>query len=111
MVLQPGNPGACAIPPAGADFKVCIDGDMLCLPIKSEPGACPPAAGTVSRAAVGEGDHTHGPPVAAVVVPVAVVAAAALAAVGFVWHRRRRIGGEVQPAHGKPVYRVSLALP
>lgn len=110
VVLQPGNPGVCTTAPPGAEFKVCSASDKLCLPAEPQPGACPPTAGTVSGAAVDDSgsddSHLHGIPVAAVAVPVAVVGAAALAAVGFVWYRRRRIGGAVQPSHSKAVYKV-----
>lgn len=79
VVLQPGNPDACTSVPSGATFQVCRDGDALCLPIAADPNAC----------AAAPSDDGSSFPVAAVAVPVAVVACAAVVVAGYMWYRHR----------------------
>lgn len=76
----PGNAGMCSQVPANAAFKVCTQGDVLCVELPpSNQGAC---------AEPGPSDDGSSFPVAAVVVPVAVVAVALAA--GYWWYRRRK---------------------
>ncbi|PRW21099.1 serine threonine- kinase [Chlorella sorokiniana] len=84
--LQPGNPAACPQAPAGSSFKVCSEGDVLCvsqLPYNDslcQGSPYPPDDGGGSSF-----------PVAAVAVPVAVVGAAVVATWAYwLWRRRRR---------------------
>eukprot|EP00887_Chlorella_sp_A99_P005875 scaffold1.g5875.t1 len=64
VYLQPGNPGLCAAPPAGATFLLCVAGDPIChSPV--DTSACGSSVG-------GGSGGGGGFPVAAVAAPVAV---------------------------------------
>ena len=80
--VQPGNPALCPQPPPGAGFKLCQDGDVLCLASLPYDG---------SSCSAPEPDSGSSFPVAAVAVPCAVVGGAVLAGgCWWCWRRRRR---------------------
>lgn len=84
--LQPGNPQACPQAPAGSSFRVCSEGDVLCVSqLPYDESLCQGAPYPDD----GSGGSSF--PVAAVAVPVAVVGAAVIATWAYwLWRRRRR---------------------
>lgn len=104
-IVQPGNEGLCTQAPAGAAFQLCSDYDQWCQnPLTS---SCSPSCsmgtpgGGASSSSGGEdsgsdaspsggGSDSSSVPLAAIVAPIAVVAAASLAALAFVLLQRSR---------------------
>ena len=92
--LQPGNPQSCPQVPAGSSFKVCSEGDVLCVsPLPYNDSLCQ------SSPNPDDGGSGSSFPVAAVAVPVAVVGAAVVATWGYwLWRRRRRAARQAAAA-------------
>lgn len=85
IVLQPGNAELCPLPPSTAGFKVCKEGDVLCV-----PGSLPYTYDTCNAAPPPPDSGGSSFPALAVAVPCAVVGVAALGGAAWLWHRRRR---------------------
>lgn len=96
VTLQPGNPGLCTEEPAGASFRLCSEGDVMCyraLVTSTNASACSNSSGEFYS---GSGNSTSDSgsgssfPVVAVAVPLAVVGTVLLALAAFLLWRRRQ---------------------